>query len=148
VPGGESFDCRLSPIIAKTNANQPLVLDCLSRRRSGRAGHRPVWLSAQGARAEHEGGGDLDRRLGSAVPWFQWSHLVLRRETKGLEFLTGYLVEYSLSVDNIFVFILLFSSFRVPPQYQHRVLFWGILSSSFVISNPSIFCHGEMRWQS
>src|SRR6478752_7042796 len=68
-------------------------------------------------------------------------------ETKGLEFLTGYLVEYSLSVDNIFVFILLFSSFRVPPQYQHRVLFWGILSSSFVISNPSIFCHGEMRWQ-
>jgi tellurite resistance protein TerC len=48
---------------------------------------------------------------------------------KGLEFLTGYLVEYSLSVDNIFVFVLVFSSFRVPPKYQHRVLFWGILSA-------------------
>ena len=46
-----------------------------------------------------------------------------------LEFLTGYLIEYSLSVDNIFVFVLIFSSFRVPPQYQHRVLFWGILGA-------------------
>jgi integral membrane protein, TerC family len=48
---------------------------------------------------------------------------------KGLEFLTGYLVEYSLSIDNIFVFVLVFSSFKVPAQYQHRVLFWGILSA-------------------
>jgi tellurite resistance protein TerC len=48
---------------------------------------------------------------------------------KGLEFLTGYLVEYSLSVDNIFVILLIFSSFGVPQQYQHRVLFWGILSA-------------------
>jgi len=47
----------------------------------------------------------------------------------GLEFLTGYLIEYSLSVDNIFVFVLLFSSFGVPAQYQHRVLFWGILGA-------------------
>mgnify|MGYP001024866457 CR=1 FL=1 len=47
----------------------------------------------------------------------------------GLNFLTGYLVEYSLSVDNIFVFVLLFSYFRVPPQYQHRILFWGILGA-------------------
>ncbi|WP_322512648.1 TerC family protein [Chloroflexus sp.] len=46
-----------------------------------------------------------------------------------LNFLTAYLVEYSLSVDNIFVFVLLFSYFRVPPQYQHRVLFWGILGA-------------------
>ncbi len=46
-----------------------------------------------------------------------------------LNFLAGYLVEYSLSVDNIFVFVLLFSYFRVPPQYQHRVLFWGILGA-------------------
>lgn len=46
-----------------------------------------------------------------------------------LTFLTGYLVEYSLSVDNIFVFVLLFSSFSVPPEYQHRVLFWGILGA-------------------
>src|SRR5690625_2305254 len=46
-----------------------------------------------------------------------------------LTFLTGYLVEYSLSVDNIFVFVLLFSSSSVPPEYQHRVLFWGILGA-------------------
>lgn len=48
---------------------------------------------------------------------------------KGLEFLTGYLIEYSLSVDNIFVFVLIFSSFAVPARYQHRVLFWGILGA-------------------
>ena len=46
-----------------------------------------------------------------------------------LEFLTGYLIEYSLSVDNIFVFVLIFSYFRVPAEYQHRVLFWGILGA-------------------
>lgn len=48
---------------------------------------------------------------------------------KGLEFLTGYLIEYSLSVDNIFVFVLIFSAFAVPSEYQHRVLFWGILTA-------------------
>lgn len=47
----------------------------------------------------------------------------------GLEFLTGYLIEYSLSVDNIFVFIMLFSYFRVDPMYRHRVLFWGIIGA-------------------
>lgn len=47
----------------------------------------------------------------------------------GLEFLTGYLIEYSLSVDNIFVFLLLFGAFGVPAKYQHRVLFWGILGA-------------------
>jgi tellurite resistance protein TerC len=46
-----------------------------------------------------------------------------------LEFLTGYLIEKALSVDNIFVFALLFSYFGVPPRYQHRVLFWGILGA-------------------
>jgi len=49
--------------------------------------------------------------------------------TKALEFLTGYLIEYSLSIDNIFVFALIFSYFAVPAAYQHRVLFWGILSA-------------------
>ena len=48
---------------------------------------------------------------------------------KGLEFFTGYLIEKSLSVDNVFVFALLFSYFAVPPIYQHRVLFWGILGA-------------------
>ena len=46
-----------------------------------------------------------------------------------LEFLTGYLIEKSLSVDNIFVFVLLFSYFKVPARYQHKVLFWGILGA-------------------
>ncbi len=48
---------------------------------------------------------------------------------KALEFTTGYVIEYSLSVDNIFVFAMLFSYFAVPPIYQHRVLFWGILGA-------------------
>ncbi len=48
---------------------------------------------------------------------------------KALEFLTGYLIEYSLSVDNIFVFLLIFSYFSVRPEYQHRALFWGILGA-------------------
>jgi TerC family integral membrane protein len=46
-----------------------------------------------------------------------------------LTFLTGYVVEESLSVDNIFVIVLIFSYFKIPPQYQHRVLFWGILGA-------------------
>ena len=46
-----------------------------------------------------------------------------------LEFLTGYLIELALSVDNIFVFVLIFAYFKVPPQYQHRVLFWGVLGA-------------------
>src|ERR687886_1879912 len=46
-----------------------------------------------------------------------------------LEFLTGYLIEKSLSVDNIFVFVLIFSYFKVPARYQHRVLFWGVLGA-------------------
>lgn len=50
-------------------------------------------------------------------------------KTRALEFLTGYVIEYSLSVDNIFVFILIFSYFAVKDQYQHEVLFWGILGA-------------------
>jgi len=48
---------------------------------------------------------------------------------KGLEWTTGYVVEKSLSVDNVFVFILIFSAFAVPAAYQHRVLFWGIIGA-------------------
>lgn len=47
----------------------------------------------------------------------------------GVEFITGYLVEYSLSVDNIFVMVLIFSYFGIREEYQHRVLFWGILGA-------------------
>jgi tellurite resistance protein TerC len=50
-------------------------------------------------------------------------------KTRALEFLTGYVIEYSLSVDNIFVFILIFSFFTVKDQYQHKILFWGILGA-------------------
>jgi len=48
---------------------------------------------------------------------------------KAKEFLTGYLIELSLSVDNLFVFLLIFSYFKVPKKYQHRVLFWGIMGA-------------------
>src|SRR6266403_2478521 len=51
------------------------------------------------------------------------------RHQKGLEFVTGYLIELSLSVDNLFVFLLIFSYFKVPPKYQHRVLYWGVLGA-------------------
>ncbi len=46
-----------------------------------------------------------------------------------LEFITGYIIELSLSMDNVFVIALIFTYFRVPPQFQHRVLFWGILGA-------------------
>ncbi|SEK52984.1 tellurite resistance protein TerC [Maribacter orientalis] len=46
-----------------------------------------------------------------------------------LKYITGYLIELSLSVDNIFVIAVIFSSFKIPPLYQHRVLFWGILGA-------------------
>jgi tellurite resistance protein TerC len=53
----------------------------------------------------------------------------LRGPEPAVQFLTGYLIEKSLSVDNIFVFALLFGYFAVPAEYQHRVLFWGILGA-------------------
>lgn len=48
---------------------------------------------------------------------------------RGLEFLTGYVIEYALSIDNVFIFLVIFSSFGVPRKLQHRVLFWGILGA-------------------
>src|SRR6266581_8002215 len=58
-----------------------------------------------------------------------WELFGVARSQKALEFLTGYLIELSLSVDNLFVFLLLFSYFKVPPKYQHRVLYWGVLGA-------------------
>jgi tellurite resistance protein TerC len=55
---------------------------------------------------------------------FHW-----RGEQAGYEFLTGYLIEKSLSLDNIFVFVLIFTHFAVPSQYQYRVLFWGVIGA-------------------
>ena len=69
----------------------------------------------------------------NAVIYFYWDRMMpessyTNREA-ALAFFTGYLIEKSLSVDNIFVFILIFSFFAVPEAYQHRVLFWGILGA-------------------
>ena len=76
-----------------------------------------------------------------ALAWFGvWSGLAMlfnigvivfheRGLEAGLEFFTGYLVEKSLSIDNVFVFILIFNYFHVPPAYQHKVLFWGIVGA-------------------
>ncbi|AHJ98611.1 TerC family protein [Hymenobacter swuensis] len=60
-----------------------------------------------------------------------------------LEFLTGYLIEKSLSVDNLFVFLLIFTYFKVPPQYQHKILFWGIigalvLRAAFILAGAAL----------
>ena len=60
--------------------------------------------------------------FGALVFYYQGS-------VRGFEFLTGYLIELSLSVDNLFVFLLIFSYFRVPAQFQHRVLFWGVMGA-------------------
>jgi tellurite resistance protein TerC len=70
-------------------------------------------------------------------------------EQKGLEFLTGFLIEKSLAVDNIFVFVVLFSTFAVPPAYQHRVLFWGILGAlvmraAFIAAGSALL--GTFHW--
>jgi len=57
----------------------------------------------------------------------------------GLDFLTGYLIEYSLSMDNIFVFVLIFAHFRVPPLAQHRVLVWGIIGALIMRGTMILF---------
>src|SRR5687768_8898141 len=78
-------------------------------------------------------------RMKEAVTWsivwvalslaFNWWIYHKFGSQKALEFLTGYLIEKALSVDNIFVFVVLFASFAVPKIYQHRVLFWGVLGA-------------------
>jgi tellurite resistance protein TerC len=60
---------------------------------------------------------------------------------RGLEFTTGYLIEKALAVDNIFVFVVIFSTFAVPAAYQHRVLFWGVLGA-LVLRAAFIFAGG------
>lgn len=60
---------------------------------------------------------------------FNYGLYLYMGKEKALEFLAGYLIEKSLSVDNLFVFIMLFSYFNVSPKYQHKVLFWGIIGA-------------------
>ena len=77
--------------------------------------------------------------LREALTWtFVWISLALvfnaliyfwRGQQQALEFFTGYLVEKALSVDNIFVFVMIFTYFQIPSKYQHKVLFWGILGA-------------------
>ena len=73
--------------------------------------------------------------LGWSVVWvllalsFNIGVYVWFGSARGLEFLTGYLIEKTLAVDNIFVFAVIFSYFAVPTAYQHRVLFWGVLGA-------------------
>jgi tellurite resistance protein TerC len=72
-----------------------------------------------------------------------------RGHHKALEFLTGYLIEWSLSMDNIFVFLLIFAYFKVPAQYQHKVLFWGVLGALimravFIIAGVTLM--GRFNW--
>ena len=63
---------------------------------------------------------------------FNFGIYLVHGPQKALNFLTGYLVEKSLSLDNIFVFLLIFSYFRIPALYQHTVLFWGILGALII----------------
>ncbi len=66
--------------------------------------------------------------IGLAMIFNGWIYYSMGKQP-AIEFLTGYLVEKSLSVDNIFVFVLLFGFFKVPDEYRHRVLFWGVIGA-------------------
>jgi tellurite resistance protein TerC len=83
-----------------------------------------------------------DVSVKEALVWtFVWVLLALtfnaiifywKGREQALEFFTGYLVEKALSIDNIFVFIMIFTYFQIPSKYQHKVLFWGILGALFM----------------
>jgi tellurite resistance protein TerC len=60
---------------------------------------------------------------------FNYWILLAHGKTLALEFFTGYVVEKSLSMDNVFVFVLIFRAFAIPPKFQHRVLFLGVLGA-------------------
>ena len=70
-------------------------------------------------------------------------------QTKGLEFFNGYLIELSLSADNVFIFALIFRNFGVPPQYQHKVLIWGVLSAlvmRFILIGIGVQLINQFHW--
>lgn len=93
--------------------------------------------------------------LGWSAAWFtaafvfMWVVYFSRGPEHAFAFLTGYLVEWSLSADNVFVFLMLFSYFRVPPSYQHKVLFWGIVGAvimrAFMITVGVVLIH-TVHW--
>lgn len=65
----------------------------------------------------------------SLALFFNYGIYVFMGKEKAVEFLTGYIIEKSLSIDNLFVFIMLFTYFNVEAKYQHKILFWGILGA-------------------
>src|SRR6516165_6155795 len=65
---------------------------------------------------------------------------------KALEFFTGYLVEFSLSVDNLFVFLVIFRYFAVPDHLRHRVLFWGIVGAVLLRAGFILFGVALLHW--
>ena len=85
----------------------------------------------------HRGGGEVSLKRAAITVAFYVSaaigfNIVIYLDSgwdKALEFLTGYVIEYSLSVDNIFVFIVIFTYFKVPAAFHHRVLMWGIIGA-------------------
>ena len=79
------------------------------------------------------------------IYWLFSSHLgdSVLAATKAKEFFTGYLIELSLSVDNLFVFLLIFSYFKVPKEFQHRALFWGIFMA-LVLRMVMIFAGAQL----
>ena len=89
--------------------------------------------------------------LGWSAAWFtaallfMWVVYFWRGPEHAFAFLTGYLVEWSLSADNVFVFLMIFSYFRVPAGYQHKVLFWGIVGAvvmrAFMITAGVVLIH-------
>ena len=81
----------------------------------------------------------VGRCLGRCSPLlFAGGLVAAARHKEAVEFFTGYFIELSLSMDNVFVIALIFAYFRVPADYQHRVLFWGILGA--------LFMRGMMIW--
>jgi len=96
-----------------------LVLLALDLRISSRRGH--------GARFREAIGWSLFW-IALSLGFGFWIWIIYGGE-QGLQFFAGYLLEKSLSVDNLFVFVLLFQAFAIPAEYQHRVLFWGVLGA-------------------
>ncbi len=80
----------------------------------------------------------LKEALGWTLVWvalamaFAAALVPLRGKSEALQFCTGYFLELSLSVDNVFVIVLIFASFRIPAEFQHRVLIWGVLGALFM----------------
>ena len=90
-------------------------MSALVHRRGAGLGRRRVWIYAHYADA-----GALDPQIAAAAPDERaWTAVEL--------YLTGYLVEKTLAMDNVFIISMIFGYFAVPREYQHRVLFWGIL---------------------